>query len=242
MPSPADWISLAQAAENDPGVYAAGLSDLFAKMSSGGGLFGAERIQWFNGGLFDSADVLSLAAAEILLVDTVSRLDWSQVEPAIFGTLFERGLDPSKRSQLGAHYTDRASILRLIEPVVLEPLRRDFAETKARIVALLAEGKRVTARTRAEKNPEGLLNAFLERLRAVRVLDPACGSGNFLYLALQALKDLEREAILWGSLTLQSTMQLPRVGPEVVLGLELNAYASELARVCLLYTSDAADE
>src|SRR5680860_444079 len=65
-----------------------------------------------------------------------------------------------------------------------------------------------SARTRAEKNPEGLLNAFLERLRAVRVLDPACGSGNFLYLALQALKDLEREAILWGSLTLQSTMQL----------------------------------
>jgi len=224
---------LAQAAGNDPGIYAAGLSDLFAKMSAGGGLFGAERIQWFNGGLFDSADVVPLAVEEIALVDTVSRLDWSQVEPAIFGTLFERGLDPSKRSQLGAHYTDRASILRLIEPVVLAPLRRDFEETKARICALLAEGKRVTARTRAEKNPEGLLNAFLERLRAVRVLDPACGSGNFLYLALQALKDLEREAILWGSLTLQSTMQLPRVGPEVVLGLELNAYASELARVVI---------
>src|SRR5660398_256294 len=129
-----------------------GLSDLFAKMSARGGLFGAERIQWFNGGLFDSADVVPLAVEEIALVDTVSRLDWSQVEPAIFGTLFERGLDPSKRSQLGAHYTDRASILRLIEPVVLAPLRRDFEETKARICELLAEGKRVTARTRAEKN------------------------------------------------------------------------------------------
>jgi hypothetical protein len=224
---------LAQAAEKDPTIYAQGLSDLFAKMSTGGGLFGAERIQWFNGGLFDGADVLPLTREEIGMVQKVSHLDWSQVEPAIFGTLFERGLDPSKRSQLGAHYTDRASIMRLIEPVVLVPLRRDLEETKARVFTLVAEGKKVTARTPTEKNPEALLNAFLDRLRAVRVLDPACGSGNFLYLALQALKDLEREAILWGSLTLQSPMQFPQIGPEAVLGIELNAYAAELARVVI---------
>ena len=78
----------------------------------------------------------------------VSRLDWSQVEPAIFGTLFERGLDPSKRTQLGAHYTDRDSIMRLIEPVLLTPLRRDFEATKEQVEALLAEGKKSPAAPR----------------------------------------------------------------------------------------------
>jgi type II restriction/modification system DNA methylase subunit YeeA len=224
---------LAAAAPNDPSVFAAGLADLFTKMSDKGGLFGAERIDWFNGGLFDNGAVLPLDAGEIAVVDRVSRLDWSQVEPAIFGTLFERGLDPSKRTQLGAHYTDRQSIMRLIEPVLLDPLRRDLEETKERITSLLAVGKKVTARTPTEKNPEAVFNAFLERLRSVRVLDPACGSGNFLYLALQALKDLEREAILWASLTMNIPMQFPQVGPQAVLGIELNSYAAELARVVI---------
>src|SRR5205085_5333781 len=150
---------------------------------------------WFNGGLFDGGDAaLPLMPDEIQLVGKVSKLDWSQVEPAIFGTLFERGLDPSKRSQLGAHYTDKESIARLIEPVLMEPLRRAFEETKVRIEALVAEDRKITARTPTSKNPKAVFNAFLERLRAVRVLDPACGSGNFLYLALKALKNLEREA------------------------------------------------
>jgi len=224
---------LAAAARNDPSVFTDGLAELFATMSTGGGRFGVERIDWFNGGLFDSGAVLALDADEVALVERVSRLDWSQVEPAIFGTLFERGLDPAKRSQLGAHYTDRASIMRLIEPVLLTPLRRDLEETKARIAALLAEGKKVTARTPAEKNPEAVFAGFLERLRSVRVLDPACGSGNFLYLALLALKDLEHEANLWASATLKIPMQFPEVGPQAVLGIETNAYAAELARVVI---------
>jgi len=224
---------LAAAAPNDPSVFATGLADLFTKMSDKGGLFGAERIDWFNGGLFDSGAVLPLDADEIGVVDRVSRLDWSQVEPAIFGTLFERGLDPSKRTQLGAHYTDRQAIMRLVDPVLLTPLRRDFEATKARVEALLSEGKKITARTPADENPVAVFNAFLERLRAVRVLDPACGSGNFLYLALQGLKDLEREAILWASLTMNIPMQFPQIGPEAVLGIELNSYAAELARVVI---------
>lgn len=222
---------LTDAASDDPALFTSGLGDLFGKMSSGGGLFGAEHIQWFNGGLFDGPDVLPLVRDEIRLVQEVSRLDWSAVEPAIFGTLFERGLDPSKRSQLGAHYTDRESILRLIEPVLIKPLRDDFAETQERVTALLAEGKRVTSRTPVERNPTLVFNAFLDRLRAIRALDPACGSGNFLYVALQQLKDLEREAILWGSLTFQAPMQFPHVGPQNVMGIELNTYAAELARV-----------
>jgi SAM-dependent methyltransferase len=223
---------LVDGARHSPDVFTLGLRDLFAKMAEGGGLFGAEPIDWFDGGLFDDADVLPLTAAEIGLVQRVSRLDWSQVEPAVFGTLFERGLDPDKRSQLGAHYTDRASIMRVIEPVLMAPLRRDFEATKQRVGELLAEGRRITARTPPERNPQAVFDAFLARLRSVRVLDPACGSGNFLYLALQALKDLEREAILWGSLTLQRT-KLPEVGPKQVLGIELNPYAAELARVVI---------
>jgi type II restriction/modification system DNA methylase subunit YeeA len=224
---------LTTAGGHDPAVFTDGLSELFGKMSDKGGLFGAERIDWFNGGLFDGGQVLPLTADEIKLVQQVSRLDWSQVEPAIFGTLFERGLDPSKRSQLGAHYTDRESIYRLIEPVVLEPLRRDFEAMKERVTELLAEKKRITSRTPPDRNPTAVFNGFLDQIRAVRVLDPACGSGNFLYLALKALKDLEREAILWGSLELSSPMQFPQVGPQAVRGLELNSYAAELARVVI---------
>jgi type II restriction/modification system DNA methylase subunit YeeA len=224
---------LASGAKGNPDAFSGGLADLFSKMSHEGGLFGTDNIQWFNGGLFDGADVLDLTAKEIALVESVSRLDWSQVEPAIFGTLFERGLDPSKRSQLGAHYTDREAILRLVEPVLIEPLRRDLEATKEQIVALLAEGRRITARTPAHRNPQAVFNAFLERLRAVRVLDPACGSGNFLYIALQALKDIEREAILWYSLETKTSMQIPGVGPQAVHGIELNDYAAELARVVI---------
>jgi hypothetical protein len=224
---------LVEGAQHNVDVFTLGLRDLFARMSQGGGLFGVERIDWFNGGLFDDADVLPLTGDEIKLVAQVSRLDWSQVEPAVFGTLFERGLDPGKRAQLGAHYTDRDSIMRVIEPVLMVPLRRDFEATKQRIERLLAEGRRITARTPSDRNPQGVFNAFLARLRAVRVLDPACGSGNFLYLALQALKDLEREAILWASLTFQTPMEFPQVGPASVLGMELNPYAAELARVVI---------
>lgn len=225
---------LTEAGLRDADDFSSGLSTLFERMSvEPGGLFGAEHIQWFNGGLFDGADVLPMTTPEIRIVQTVSRLDWSQVEPAIFGTLFERGLDPDKRSQLGAHYTDRQAILRLVEPVLMAPLRREFEEMKVKVEALLAEGKKVTKRTPPDRNPTLVFNTYLDRLRSVRVLDPACGSGNFLYVALQALKDLEREAILWGSLTFQSTMQLPGVGPEAVLGIELNSYAAELARVVI---------
>jgi type II restriction/modification system DNA methylase subunit YeeA len=224
---------LAEASRNDPQIFADGLVDLFGKMADKGGLFGAERIQWFNGGLFDGAQVIPLTSTEIGLVDGVSRLDWSQVEPAIFGTLFERGLDPTKRSQLGAHYTDSESIMRLIEPVLMTPLRRDLEATKNKCLALSSTGAKVTARTPTDKNPVAVFNAFLARLRAVRVLDPACGSGNFLYLALRALKDLEHEAILWASSALGISMSLPEVGPQAVLGIEINPYAAELARVVI---------
>lgn len=217
---------------NDPETFSAGLSELFEKMSDKGGLFGTDRIQWFNGGLFDGPQVIEMTKDEIRTVSEVARLDWSQVEPAIFGTLFERGLDPAKRSQLGAHYTDREAIERLVIPVVIDPLRREFEAMKARVMAI-GPWRHVTKATPIESHPGKQLQAFLDLLRSVTVLDPACGSGNFLYVALQALKDLEREASIWGSEVLRVPMQFTQIGPESVKGIEINLYAAEIARVVI---------
>ena len=223
---------LADATRGQPDDFGAALGELFGRMASGGGMFGVERIDWFNGGLFDSAEVLSLSTPEIAMLVEVGRLDWGRVEPAIFGTLFERGLDPAQRTQLGAHYTSREDIWRLVEPVVIRPLRREYAAMQARVTELT---QRREASAKKGPDPEALrlFGAFLDRLRAVRILDPACGSGNFLYIALQALKDLELEAIGWGSLVLRIPQQFPGVGPEAVLGIEINPYAAELARVTI---------
>jgi len=224
---------LATVTRTDPAAFTDGLGDLFGRMSTKGGLFGTERIEWFDGGLFDGPAVLPLTAPEMATLLAVSKLDWSQIEPAIFGTLFERGLDPGRRSQLGAHYTDRASIERLVEPVVIEPLRREFEAVQAEALAAHAKFEASFGR-RAGKDPgRARVEAFLDRLRAVRVLDPACGSGNFLYIALQGLKDLEREVIHWASEALRMPLQYPGVGPEAVLGIEINPYAAELARVTI---------
>lgn len=208
------------------------LGQLFAAMRQGGP-FGVEVIDWFNGGLFDGDDVLALERAEVATLVDLSRLDWSQVEPAIFGTLFERGLDPGKRAQLGAHYTDPGSILRLVEPVIVQPLAAQWAQVRAQIAgqmdkAARAADKRAAGKTRAAA--QQTLRAFLERLRTYRVLDPACGSGNFLYLALRALKDIEHRAILEAE-ALGLAREFPAVGPQAVQGLEINAYAAELACV-----------
>lgn len=212
----------------DPSSFQNRLGELFARMSTGG-YFGVDKLDWFNGGLFADATALELARDEIQTLGSVSKLNWSLIEPAIFGTLFERGLDPAKRSQLGAHYTDRVSIERLVEPVVLTPLRAEFEAMRAKAEALLSAGG-----TRNKNKAIALHQAFLTRLRGVRVLDPACGSGNFLYIALRKLKDLERAALAWASDRFKIPLELFQgVGPENVLGLELNPYAAELARVTI---------
>ncbi len=224
---------LAEKTRGRPHLFGDALGQLFGLMSRGGGMFGAEEVPWFNGGLFDSADVLPLTEAEIGTLLEVGRLNWALIEPAIFGTLFERGLDPDRRAQLGAHYTAREQIWQLVEPVVIRPLRREYAAMQAQVTQLLLSGRKVTKATATESNPTAAFEAFLARLRRVRVLDPACGSGNFLFVTLWALKDLEWEAIQWGSLVLRTPMQVPRIGPEAVMGIEINAYAAELARVTI---------
>jgi type II restriction/modification system DNA methylase subunit YeeA len=198
-------------------------SGLFKVMRQGGH-FGLDRIAWFNGGLFDDDSCLPLERTDLDLLHSAAALNWSAIEPAIFGTLFERGLDPDKRSQLGAHYTDAESIRRLIEPVIREPLLAEWATVKTEITRLM-NGKKLQRAPAAKA-----LQGFLDRLQSFRILDPACGSGNFLYLALRTLKDIEHQVMLEAeALGLQRSF--PAVGPEAVIGIEINAYAAELARL-----------
>ena len=198
---------------------------LFAEMERGGE-FDLTEIAHFNGGLFDGRRALELAEVEIGLLFAASSLNWALIDPTIFGTLFERFLDPDKRAQIGAHYTDAAKIMMIVEPVVMRPLRAEWERARDAIKAALDKpGKPGVALAQAEV----LRDAFIARLGSLRILDPACGSGNFLYLALQSVKDLEYRAILeCESFGLQWC--LPRVGPEILLGLEINPFAAELAR------------
>jgi len=210
-----------------PEMFSQQVSNLFQAMAKGGG-FGVEVVEWFNGGLFGGdTSALPLEADEVKLLVALGHRDWSAIEPSIIGTLFERGLDPAKRAQLGAHYTDPGSIQRLIRPTILEPLQEEWKGTRAAIEKAIAKTK-----SGKSKKAVALYQAFLERLRNFRVLDPACGSGNFLYLALRALKDLEHRVILEAE-ALGLHREFPGVGPETVHGIEINPYAAELARVTI---------
>ena len=206
--------------------------DLFRAMAAGG-LVGFEPVAWFNGGLFADDAALPLERPDIETALKAAALDWSEIDPSILGTLFERGLDPDKRSQLGAHYTDRDKIMLLVEPVVIRPWLAAWETAKAKIAACLQRtdaAKTKAAQTRQRVRAERLLRAFLDRLRGFTVLDPACGSGNFLYLALHALKDLERRVQLDAE-ALGLQREFPVIGPANVKGIEINPYAAELARV-----------
>lgn len=210
------------------------LRQLFAAMAAGGHA-GFESIDWFNGGLFDNDDSLPLEADDIDDILAAAGLEWAAVEPSIFGTLFERGLDPSKRSQLGAHYTDPTSIMRIITPVIVDPLLAEWEAAKARIAEALAKVNKGKSAATAKKHmgaAQREFQLFMKRLGDYRVLDPACGSGNFLYLALQALKDIEHRAALEAEqLGLGREFTGMNVGVQCLHGIEINSYAAELARV-----------
>ena len=226
------FTRMLQHARRKPEDIGALAQNLFGAMSTGGRV-GFEDVGWFNGGLFEDDAALPMDKSQIETTLKASTLDWSSIDPSILGTLFERGLDPDKRSQLGAHYTDRDKIMRIIDPVIVRPLLAEWKTAKARIASSLeraSAAKSRAAATRHRGQAKNSLGAFLERLRNFTVLDPACGSGNFLYLALHALHDLEHRVQLEAeALGLQRAF--PSVSPANVKGIELNAYAAELARV-----------
>ncbi len=204
---------------------------LFDAMRTGG-MFALENIAYFNGGLFDNADVINLDSDGLGILYKVSGLDWSSIEPSILGTLFERSLDPAKRSQLGAHYTSRDDILLIVEPVLMAPLRRQWADVQARANELITRRDAASGgqRTRLDNELQALLLGFQGRIAGTRVLDPACGSGNFLYVALKQLLDLEKEVIVFIG-DAGFTRPFPMVSPEQLRGIELNEYAHELAQI-----------
>ena len=226
-------------ARQDPARLRPMLEDLFAKMATGG-FFGADEIKRFNGNLFNDAAVVALQPNEIGLLDAAARADWSDVEPAIFGTLFERGLDPDKRSQIGAHFTSREDIETLVEPVVMQPMRREWDERRTTVLNVLATGKRSPtgkerplagkALDKARLEADTLVRNFLDRLTTVKVLDPACGSGNFLYVTLQKLMGLEREVLSFAAAHGVPSF-IPMVDPLQLHGIEINPYAAELAQM-----------
>ncbi len=208
---------------SDSKKFARHVGELFSVMSTGGD-FLLEPIRHFNGSLFDAGAVLELTAKEIAAIGAAAGEDWSAVDVSISGTLFERGLNPAKRTQQGAHYTGRTDIETIVEPVVLTPLRREWADVRGKAEALLAASSK-KSRATAEK----LVLAFLERLKTVRVLDPAGGSGNFLFVTLQKLLDLERDVNHF----LREhgfTPQFPQVSPLQLHYLEIDPYAHDLAQ------------
>lgn len=223
-----------------PELFRQQVEELFRAMRKGG-LFALEEIRRFNGNLYEPGPILDLTRDELEALYTAARLDWSAVDPSVFGTLFERGMDPGKRSQLGAHYTSREDIETLVEPVVMKPLRREWRETQQLVANLLTTGKKHP--TGKEKKPPSertlkkarteaqiLIRRFHQRLAQIKVLDPACGSGNFLYVTLQKLKDLEREVILF-AMEHGFPGEIPLVGPWQLYGIEINPYAFELAQM-----------
>ena len=207
----------------NPDMFNLAVSNLFDQMARGG-LFGADAIAHFNGDLFSESETVELSEVSLQrLVEAVTK-NWRDIEPSIFGTLFEGVMDAAKRSQLGAHYTGANDIMLVVEPVVMRPLRREWDEAKRDIEGLVADGKIEEGRA--------ALDTFRERLAGVTVLDPACGSGNFLYIALRALLDLEKQVIDYAAEQGWYGMT-PLVSPSQMSGIEFDHYAAELAKTAL---------
>jgi hypothetical protein len=203
----------------------------------------ARDVLRFNGKLFKGAGVdgyvLPLSTAQIDGLLRAAQANWQEVEPAIFGTLLERALDPTERHALGAHYTPRAYVERLVLPTVVEPLRTDWANAQAAAVVLAREADELDGKKREAKLEEARaeIRRFHHQLCTTRVLDPACGSGNFLYVTLEHLKRLEGEVMNQLEALGETQDRLGLEGETVTLqqlrGIELNQRAAALAELVL---------
>ncbi len=211
------------------------VKQLFHAMSEGAE-FGEHSIRYFDGGLFDGDSTLDIDIDALYILQGITQLDWSAIEPAILGTLFTRSLDPSKRAQLGAHYTSKDDILLIVEPVLMAPLRREWEDVKTKARGLYE--RRTAAATRAvatklDNEIDALVTGFARKLASIRVLDPACGSGNFLYISLRLLLELWKElSVFTSEVGLSILLPLPDQSPSPMqlYGIEINDYAHELAQ------------
>jgi len=212
---------------DNPAAFRPGVEEIWRTMDKGGHSLVLEaQLRRFNGGLFAEAAALDLDAYQIKRLLEAARAQWQDVDPAIFGTLLERALTPAMRRGLGAHYTPRAYVERLVLTTVIEPLREDWKAVKA--AALLSDRPGAVEQVRA----------FHRRLCDVRVLDPACGTGNFLYVALEHMKRLEGEVADFLSAELGENQQVLEldthtVDPRQFLGIEKNERAVAIAELVL---------
>ncbi|QNH07308.1 class I SAM-dependent DNA methyltransferase [Pseudomonas sp. B11D7D] len=223
------FTDLLQRLKNKPDTFAPMLEHLWQTMNSGGfSPILESTLLKFNGGLFAEASAIALDRDQMGLLLKASEADWRYVEPAIFGTLLERALNPRERHKLGAHYTPRAYVERLVLPTVIEPLRAEWKEVQAAALTYESLGK--------HKEAVAEVKAFQRHLCDVRVLDPACGSGNFLYVTLEHMKRLEGEVLnLLGDLGQTGMLDTEglTVDPHQFLGLEINPRAARIAEMVL---------
>lgn len=212
------------------GSFHLGADDFFRRMDQGGHCSAIRQdIRRFNGGLFQHSAALPITEAELEALIAAAQLDWASVEPAIFGALLEQALDPVERGELGAHYTPKAYVRRLVEATVMEPLRADWEAHEADALGAYLRGDVADARR--------IIRTFHAKLCKTQVLDPACGTGNFLYVAMDMMKDLESE-ILTSLADLGETQAAlgldgHTVSPEQFWGLEKNAYAAWIAEMVM---------
>ncbi|MEN5363060.1 class I SAM-dependent DNA methyltransferase [Brevundimonas intermedia] len=207
-----------------------GARSLLTAMDQGGYCVATRQpIHRFNGGLYSTVETLPIEEGELAALIAAAKCDWTDVEPAIFGTLLEQALDPAERAELGAHYTPRAYVERLIEPTIMEPLRADWEAVEGEAVADFMQGDVVNARRR--------LHAFHDQLCKTRVLDPACGTGNFLYVAMRMMKELEEEifSVLGEMGEHQGVLAFDGrvVSPEQFYVIEKNANAAWIAEMVM---------
>lgn len=219
------FTDLLDTLRDEPEFLKPSLEALWQTMNTGGASpLLKKNLPRFNGGLFANHEALPVNKEQINLLIESARAQWTYVEPAIFGTLLERALDPTERHKLGAHYTPREYVERLVLPTIVTPLRNDWANVEAAAAQLHDKGETEEA--------VQLISDFLKRLTQIKVLDPACGSGNFLYVTLEHLKRLEGEVLdalaelgVSGSLETEGLT----VDPHQLLGLETNPRAVAIA-------------
>jgi len=215
----------------DPGGFVPLMEGLFKEMNKGANysLILRRKLLKFNGGLFEDCRVLRVNKIQLGLLRSAAKLNWRNVEPSIFGTLLERALNPNERHKLGAHYTPRAYVERLVLPTVVEPLREEWSSVRTAAVTHARAGRM--------KEAIAEVRAFHDRLCHVRVLDPACGSGNFLYVTLEHMKRLEGEILdqlnEFGDKQVLLDLATITVDPHQFLGLEVNPRAAAVTDLVL---------
>lgn len=229
------WIDDYKAGHKDR--FVRGLRALWTHMQQGGDLDSGDPVRRFNGYLFRDPAPLPLELDELEALHKAASANWRRVSPAIFGTLLERALSADERKKLGAFYTPEAYIGRLVERTIIEPLRDEWMVARAESAQILHTSKSGRTSKKAREQAIARLHAFRRSLASVRVLDPACGSGNFLYVALKEMKRLEGEVhrTLVAAGDRQVWLDLPgdTVHPAQFYGIEIKPWAAKIAELVL---------